>query len=315
MKKKSLEKPKILIILGQTATGKSDLAVDIAKYLEKNYQKKCEIISADSRQVYKGLDIGSGKITRREMKNVPHHLLDVASPKKRFSVARFQKMAYEKIDEILDKGNFPIICGGTGFYIQSIVDGIILPEIPVNKKLRQELEKKTLPELQIILKNLEPASFKKIDQKNPVRLIRAIEISCQIGQIPKLKKNPKYNAIQIGIEMPEETLRQRIHDRLLKRLKNGMIKEVENLHKNGLSWKRLNELGLEYKYISLYLQKKISREEMIENLENKIWQFAKRQKTWFKRDPNIRWVNMLKYCNRLHKLIWDYDIITKSKII
>lgn len=277
-------KPKILVILGQTATGKSDLAVTLAK------KYNGEIISADSRQVYKGLNIGSGKITKREMKGIPHYLLDVISPKKVFSVADFQKLAYQKIDEILKRGKLPIICGGTGFYIQSIVDGIVLPGIEANKKLRKELEKKDLVELQIILKNLDRKRFKEIDIKNKVRLVRAIEIACAIGNVPKLKKNPKYSAVQIGITWPSEILQKRIHDRLIKRLKIGMIKEVENLHKNGISWKRLESFGLEYRYIALFLQNKITKTEMIKELETKINQFSKRQKTWFQKDKRIKWI-------------------------
>jgi tRNA dimethylallyltransferase len=279
-------KPKILIILGQTATGKSDLAVDLAKKLNG------EIVSADSRQVYTGLDIGSGKITRRETKGVPHYLIDVISPKKIFSVVDFQKLAYEHIDEILKRGKLPIICGGTGFYIQSIVEGFVLPEISVNKKLRKELEKKDLAELQTILKNLDKKRYAEIDTKNKVRLIRAIEIVCAIDKVPKIIKKPKYSALQIGITLSKEMLQKRIHDRLIKRIKIGMIKEVENLQKNGVSFKRLESFGLEYKYIALYLQKKLSKEEMITTLETKINQFAKRQKTWFQRDKKINWFNI-----------------------
>jgi tRNA dimethylallyltransferase len=282
-------KPKIIVILGQTATGKSDLAVDLAKTFEKEKKQKCEIISADSRQVYKNLDIGSGKITKKEMRGVPHHLLDVVSPNRRFSVADFQKMAYEKIDDILKRGKLPIICGGTGFYIQSIVDGLILPEISANYKLRKTLEQKNLEELQIILKNLDVKKYKEIDSKNKIRLIRAIEILCSIGKIPKLQKKPKYDAVQIGIKWPNETLKKRIHDRLIKRLKIGMIKEVENLHEDGVSWKRLESFGLEYRFVAMFLQNKISRAEMTSQLENKIWQYAKRQKTWFQKDKRINW--------------------------
>jgi len=276
-------KAKILVILGQTATGKSDLAVLLAKKLNG------EIISADSRQVYKGLDIGSGKITKREMKGVPHYLLDVISPKKVFSVVDFQKQAYKHIDDILKRGKLPIICGGTGFYLQSIVDGIVLPGIEANKKLRASLEKKDLAELQLILKNLDKKRFSEIDTKNKVRLVRAIEITCAIGKVPKLKKNPKYSALQIGVTWSAEALQKRIHDRLIKRLKIGMIKEVENLHNDGVSWKRLESFGLEYKYIALFLQNKITKTEMINEIDMRSNQFAKRQKTWFQRDSKINW--------------------------
>jgi tRNA dimethylallyltransferase len=274
---------KILVILGQTATGKSDLAVSLAKKLNG------EIISADSRQVYKGLDIGSGKITKREMKGVSHYLIDIISPKKVFSVADFQKMAYQKIDDILKRGKLPIVCGGTGFYLQAIIDGIVLPGIEANKKLRAELEKKDLTELQLILKNLDKKRFSEIDTKNKVRLVRAIEIACALGRVPKLKKSPKYSVLQIGVTWPTEALHKKIHERLIKRVKTGMVKEVTNLHEEGLSWKRLEALGLEYKYVALFLQNKITKAEMITELETKIVQFAKRQKTWFQKDARINW--------------------------
>jgi len=274
---------KILVILGQTATGKSDLAVSLAKKLNG------EIISADSRQVYKGLDIGSGKITKREMKGVSHYLIDIISPKKVFSVADFQKMAYQKIDDILKRGKLPIVCGGTGFYLQAIIDGIVLPEIEANRKLRYGLEKKDLTELQLILKNLDKKRFAEIDTKNKVRLVRAIEIACALGKVPRLKKSPKYSVLQIGVTWPTEALHKRIHERLIKRVKTGMIKEVTNLHEDGLSWKRLEALGLEYKYVALFLQNKINKAEMITELETKIVQFAKRQKTWFQKDARINW--------------------------
>lgn len=274
---------KILVILGQTATGKSDLAVSLAKKLNG------EIISADSRQVYKGLDIGSGKITKREMKGVSHYLIDIISPKKVFSVADFQKMAYQKIDDILKRGKLPIVCGGTGFYLQVIIDGIVLPEIEANRKLRYGLEKKDLTELQLILKNLDKKRFAEIDTKNKVRLVRAIEIACALGKVPRLKKSPKYSVLQIGVTWPTEALHKRINERLIKRVKTGMIKEVTNLHEEGLSWKRLEALGLEYKYVALFLQNKITKAEMITELETKIVQFAKRQKTWFQKDARINW--------------------------
>ncbi len=283
------EKPRILVILGPTASGKSDLAVKIAR------QFNGEIISADSRQVYKGLDIGSGKITKKEMRGVKHYLLDVVSPintartKKYFTVADFQKIAYKKIDTILESGKLPIIAGGTAFYIQSIVDGIVLPEISANQKLRDSLEKKSLPELQKILKKLDVARYKKIDSKNKVRLIRAIEISSVLGKVPMMKSVPKYESLQIGLSLPAEKLHSNIKKRLTSRLKIGMLDEARNLHKKGLSWNRMESLGLEYKYMALFLQNKISESEMVNQIETKSRQFAKRQMTWFKRDERINW--------------------------
>ena len=178
---------KVIVILGQTATGKSALAVKIAKKING------EIISADSRQIYKGLDIGTGKITKKEMRGVPHHLLDVANPKKKFSVAEYQKLANSAIAEIITKGKTPIICGGTGFYIDAITKGIIFPEVPPNAKLRKTLEKKSTEQLFDMLKNFDKSRARNIkekkEQNNKVRLIRAIEIAKALGKVPKIKKH------------------------------------------------------------------------------------------------------------------------------
>ncbi len=281
-----MNKPPLLIILGPTASGKSDVAVALARQLNG------EIISADSRQVYKGLNIGSGKIMKYEMKGVPHHLLDVASPTKRFTVQDFQGRALPLIKNIHQRGKLPILCGGTGFYIQSIVDGIVLPDVQTNLKLRTRLAKFPTPTLFALLKKLDPKRAKVIDHHNRVRLIRAIEIAQEIGTTPKLKLKNNYNTLQIGIHYSDELLRKRITTRLLKRLKNGMIEECISLHRKGLSYKRMEELGLEYRYIALFLQKKITKDKLTEELKTKIWQYAKKQMTWFKRDKKVWWIEV-----------------------
>lgn len=276
-------KPKIIVVLGPTATGKSDVGVKLAKDLDG------EIVSADSRQVYKGLDIGSGKITKKEMQGVPHYLLDVVSAKTVFSVSDFQKKAYKVIDDILERKKVPIIVGGTAFYIQSIVDGLVFPEIKKDIKLRKKLSEMSLEKLQKKLQKLDPKRFEEIDMKNKVRLVRAIEIASQIKKVPTLEKKPKYEVVQIGLKWPQEKLDQRIHDRLISRMKQGMVAEIKGLHRSGISWRRLEELGLEYRYIALFLQGKMSKEEMLKQLETKIRQFSKRQMTWWKRDKSIMW--------------------------
>ncbi len=290
MKKVGLSKKgKIIIILGPTSSGKSDLAVKIAKKFNG------EIISADSRQVYKGLDIGSGKITKKEMRGVKHHLLDVVSPiysdkiKKYFSVSDFQNLAYIKIDKILEKNKLPILTGGTAFYLQSIIDGVILPDTKINQKLRSELEKKPLKDLQKKLQILDPVRYSEIDIKNKVRIIRAIEIASKIGRVPKIKKDPKYEVLQIGLFLKIEELEKNITLRLEKRMRAGMLKEAIDLHNRGLSWKRMEAMGLEYQYMALYLKKKISKEELLEQIKIKSRQLAKRQMTWFKKDRRIKW--------------------------
>ncbi len=280
------DKPVILVILGPTASGKSDLAVALAKKLNG------EIVSADSRQVYKGLDIGTGKITKKEMKGVPHYLLDVASPDRAYSVDRYQKHAYEMIDDIIKRGKLPIICGGTGFYIQSIVDGFVLPEVKANRALRTKLAKLSSEQLFNILAKRDPRRAEKIGKQNKVRLIRSLEIIEALGGVPKIKLVPRYSPLQIGLKFEDGILKDRIKARLSKRLKKGMLKEAEELHKNGLSWKRMEVLGLEYRYMAYFLQNKISREEMERQIELVSFQYAKRQMTWFKRDQRIHWIEI-----------------------
>ncbi|MEO5366322.1 MAG: tRNA (adenosine(37)-N6)-dimethylallyltransferase MiaA [Magnetococcus sp. WYHC-3] len=291
-------KPKIIVIVGPTASGKSDLAVSVAKKIKAKSRTGekivgAEVISADSRQVYRGLDIGTGKITRREMKGVPHHLLDVADPKRKFSVAQFVKLANKAVAEILKKEKMPIICGGTGFYIQALVDGVILPDVPPNYSLRKKLEKKSCEELFAELKKKDPSRAKTIDKNNKVRIIRALEIIEEVGSVPKInqwKDGGKFDPIFIGIKTDPSKLREKIRARVLKRMKLGMVAEAMRLHKNELSFKRMRELGLEYKYLADLLEKKISHAEFIEILTQKDWQYAKRQMTWFKKDKRIRWL-------------------------
>ncbi len=289
---------KLIVILGPTASGKSDLGVKLAK------KYNGEIISADSRQVYKGLDIGSGKITKKEMMGVPHHLLDVASPKRKFSVAQFQKLAFKKIKEIQGHNRVPFLVGGTGFYIQSVVDGLVLPEVKPNWKLRKILEKKSTGQLFSMLKKLDSTRAKAIDKHNPRRLIRSIEIVSTTGK--PLATSSQHtpvcwdDVLQIGIKKSSEELKKTIHERLQKRLKQGMVAEVKKLHKQGVSWKRLEELGLEYRYIAQYLQGKIDYQEMQNKIQKESEHFVKRQMTWFKRDKRIYWIKSSKEAEKLY---------------
>lgn len=278
--------------MGPTASGKSDIAVNLA------HKFNGEIISADSRQVYKGLDIGTGKITKKEMRGIKHHLLDVTSPKKRFTASDFVKLSEKAITEISNKGKLPIICGGTGFYIDALLGEKQIPQVPPNFKLREKLEKKSAEELFLILKKLDPQRAKTIDAKNPRRLVRAIEICGALGpnsasrfaQASLGKKVPsKYGVLKIGIRIPDDELKKRINKRIEKWFKQGLMKEVKTLHKKGLSWKRMTEIGLEYKIVSLYIQKRISKQEMTQRMQTETWRYAKRQITWFKKDKNIVW--------------------------
>lgn len=277
-------KPKILVIIGPTAVGKSDLAIKLAKRFNG------EVISADSRQVYKGMDIGSGKITKSEMKGVPHHLLDVANPKSTYTVAQYKKDSLDAIHDILRRGKLPIICGGTGFYIQALVDGMILPNVPPNPKLRKILEKKTVTELYKILKKLDPSRAKTIDRSNPRRLIRAIEIAEVLGKVPEIsKESPSFNPLFIGLTLPKEILKKNIEKRYDKRIKKGMIQEVKKLRLQGVSWKRLESFGLEYRTIALFLQNRVTEDEMRERVITESMQYTKRQMQWWKRDQRVVW--------------------------
>ncbi len=291
---KIINKPKIIVVLGPTATGKSDLAVNIAKKLGRTKMGgyNGEIISADSRQVFKGMDLGSGKITKKEMLGIPHHLLNIVKPSTFFSMAKYKELADKKIKEIISKGKIPIICGGTGYYIDSVVKNIVLPEVKLNLKYRKELEKKSTEKLFELLKKLSPERAKTIDKNNKVRLMRALEIAKELGSVPVVIEKPsEYDFIFIGLDTKDQILKDRIALRLIKRIKIGMIKEIQRIHDEGTTWKRLESFGLEYKNTALFLQNKITKEEMIDNLNREIWQFVKRQRTWFKRNKQIIWLD------------------------
>ena len=280
---------KIIAVVGPTASGKSALAISLAKKING------EIISADSRQVYKGLDIGTGKVTKREMEGVKHHLLDVVSPKKIFSAHDFQKAASAAIVDIARRGKVPIICGGTGFYIDALVGRIVLPDVAINKQLRSKLDKKTTAQLFAMLKKKDPQRAATIDHHNRRRLERALEIVESLGAVPERVTSRScldvYETLWVGIELPASELRKRIDQRLKDRLKSGMAAEARDLHEHGLSYKRMEALGLEYRSLARFLQKKISRVEMEKELQYAIWHYAKRQISYWKRNKDIEWVS------------------------
>lgn len=276
---------RIIVVLGPTASGKSDLAVQIAK------KSNGEVISADSRQVYRGMDLGTGKITKAEMRGVPHHLLDIVSPKTDFSAEKYKAKAIRAIRDIWRRKKTPILCGGTGFYIDAVISGTEFPKVSPNKVLREKLSKQSAEELFRELRKLDPKRARDIDRKNKARLIRAIEITKALGKVPSLRTNPiDAEVVYIGIKKPREELKRRIAVRLEKRIHQGMLKEMEHLHASGVSWKRMESFGLEYRWGARYLQKKISKEEFQENLLRDINRYAKRQMTWFKRNRSIHWV-------------------------
>jgi tRNA dimethylallyltransferase len=287
---------KLIVILGPTASGKTELAIKLAKKFNG------EIVNADSRQVYKGMDIGTAKPTKEEMKGIPHYLLNVASPKRKFTVAQYRKLALKAIEKIQKRRKIPILVGGTWFYIRATVDGIVIPEVPPDWKLRKRLEKKSPEELYKILKKLDPERAKTIEKENKRRLIRAIEICKKIGKVPPLRFNPlPYPVLMIGIKRTKKELMERIRKRFFDWLKKGLILEVIKLRKMGVSFKRIEEFGMHYREIAKYLQGEISEKEMIEKSIREIQNYAKHQLSWFKKDRRIFWVKNYREAEKMTK--------------
>ena len=275
-------------MVGPTASGKTALGIYLAQKL------KGEVISADSRQVYKGLNIGTGKVTKKEMAGIPHHLLDVATPKKVFSASDFKTLGERAINKILRNQNIPIIVGGTGLYVDVLVGKMVLPDVPPNMKLRAKLEKLPTETLFAMLKKKDPERAENIEPSHKRRLIRALEIAEAVGTSPTkrsaMKNEELYDVLWIGLNPGEETLQKNISKRLRTRIQDGMLAEGKRLHAAGLSYKRMEELGLEYRSMSQYLQKKSTKEQLIEELDRAIARYAKRQMRWFKRNKEIHWV-------------------------
>ncbi|MBU3906443.1 tRNA (adenosine(37)-N6)-dimethylallyltransferase MiaA [Patescibacteria group bacterium] len=339
-------KNKIIVILGPTSSGKTGLAVKLA------YKFNGEIISADSRQVYKGMDIGTGKdlgeyeLTQKHKNTktqktfrIPYHLIDVVSPNTEFSLAKYQKLAYKAIDDVLRRGKLPIIAGGSGLYLQAVVDNYNLSKTKPNKDLRKKMEKLSADELFKKLQKLNKkfaGRLNESERKNKQRLMRYMEIVQIPHPSPLLRKERgHYEFLLIGLIWPRKVLLERIYSRLIDRIeKEDMVGEVKRLHKEGVSpaplgqkhkkakmlkkqkntklpqrcgvsWKRLEGFGLEYKYVSLYLQKKLNYEDMVEKLNIAIRQFAKKQMSWFGRwerqGARIHWVESRGEADKLVK--------------
>lgn len=285
----STAQPKLLVILGPTASGKSTLGITLARRFHG------EIISADSRQVYRGLDIGSAKVTPEEQALVPHHLLDVADPRETYTVAQFQQAANEAIQDIVARGQRPLLVGGSPHYIQAVVDNLDIPAVAPQPELRAQLEALSLETLVTRLAELDPQAAETIDRQNPRRLIRALEVCIVTGKPFSEQRrvaHPLYQSLLLGIQWPRPLLYQRIDERVDERMQQGMVQEVERLLAQGVSNERLDAFGLEYRYISRWLRGEFASEaEMVQRLKFAIHDFTRRQLTWYRREQRISWID------------------------
>jgi tRNA dimethylallyltransferase len=288
----------LIVILGPTASGKTSLAVRLAGDID------AEIISADSRQVYRGMDIGTGKDLTEYTANgvmIPYHLINIVDPGDEFNVFEYQRHFVRCFKEISSRGMMPMMVGGTGLYIESVLKGYRMPVVPENVQLRQELEDADMETMVKRILQCNPLVHNTTDLKDRARLIRAIEIAEYRNMHGSHEdfSMPPVIALVIGIRWERSALRRRITDRLKKRLATGMIEEVKGLYKSGIGWEKLDYFGLEYRYISLYLQGQINYNDMFQKLESQIHQYAKRQETWFRRMERngiaIHWINGLDY--------------------
>ncbi len=277
---------KLVCIVGTNASGKSSLAVELALYYG------ADIVSADSRQVYEGLDLGSGKITVDEMKGVPHYMIDVAKPNDRFTLAYYQRQAYQIIDDLIEKGRTPFLVGGTGLYVNAVVDGYDMDCAGYDPALRLEVEKKTPEELIDIIRRHDEHVLLTIDLKNKRRLERAAEKALSSGTARPCNKK-RYDCLLLGITWPRQELYERIRIRLDRRLSEGMIDEVARLRENGATDDFLYRLGLEYRYILMYLRGEFADyDAFYDKLFMEIRHLAKEQMTWFRKRSDIIWIDM-----------------------
>jgi tRNA dimethylallyltransferase len=278
--------PRVVAVVGTNASGKSDLAVHIAEVF------RGEVVSADSRQVFRELDLCAGKITAEEMRGIPHHLIDITEVGQPFSVADFQRLAYEAVDSILQRGRLPIIAGGTGLYVRAVVEGFDLHEGPSDPLVRKELEARELGALVDELLAAEPDAGDRIDLRNPRRVVRAVEIVRMGGTTARRASQPRYDVLQIGLTWPRPVLYQRIDERLARRLEHGMIQEVQRLLDSGVRPEVLDSLGLEYRHILRFIQGEYGTiEELYNALRFAIHAFARRQITWFRKAEGIVWLD------------------------
>jgi tRNA dimethylallyltransferase len=277
---------RLLVVLGATASGKTRLGVELAKRLGG------EIVSADSRQVYLGMDIGTGK-DLHEYDGVPYHLIDVAPPGHEFNLFQFQRLFLACFADISGRGLLPVLVGGSGMYLDCVLRGYRLTEVPENPQLRRELSLLSMDELTERLRMSNPKLHNRTDLTEHPRLIRAIEIAEFRGE--ESEPWPEIEPLTLGIRWERSALRERITKRLKERLAAGMIEEVERLHQQGTSWEQLEFYGLEYRYLARHLKGELSRNDMFQKLNSAIHDFAKKQENWFKRmeshGTRIHWLD------------------------
>lgn len=278
----------LIAVVGTNASGKSALGVELARRLDG------EVVSADSRQVYRDLDLGTGKLTAAEMRGVPHHLLDVAAVTDVYSVADFQRDAYAVIDDIEARGRRPLLVGGTGLYLDAVTEGYQLAAAPPDRARRVQLEELALDALATRLQELDPVAAAAVDPRNRRRLVRAVEVAERgVGYAETRRRQPRYDVLKLGLTWPPDVLRRRIHDRLVDRLAHGLVGEVRALLAAGVPTARLDELGLEYRFVLRHVEGgDAGDEKLTAELGAAIFRFARRQQSWFRRDPGIRWLDV-----------------------
>ncbi len=297
----------LVIITGPTASGKTALSIELAKQIGG------EIISADSMQVYRHMDIGSAKVTKEEMDGVPHHLIDVLDPSEEFNVVRFQEMARKAMEGIYERGKIPIIAGGTGFYIQALLYDIDFTETDENNSIREELEQKARTEgasvLHAMLKEIDPESAEAIHEHNVKRVIRAIEFYRQTGKKisdhnrQEREKSSPYQFLYYVIDLPRELLYSRIEQRVDQMIEQGLVEEVKALQAMGCTRDMVSMQGLGYKEILDYLNGQLTLDEAIYVLKRDTRHFAKRQLTWFRRERDVRWLELGTFAGSRAKML------------
>lgn len=282
------EKYNLITILGPTASGKTSVAAQIASRLDG------EVISADSRQVYRGMDLGTGKDYADYIvdgKQIPYHLIDIVDAGYEYNVYEYQKDFLKVFADITERGKLPIMCGGSGLYLEAVLKNYKLIQVPVNEKLRKELDDKLLWELEVILKGYKNYLHNQTDTESTKRAIRAIEIEEYYLTHPEIDTGmPEIRSLVVGVKFDRESRRKRITARLRQRLKDDMLDEVQHLLNSGLTPEQLTYYGLEYKYMTLYLTGQLTYQQMFDGLNVAIHQFAKRQMTWFRRMEKQRTV-------------------------